>query len=300
MKTLYSYIQEARGIVTGADSWSKLVDYIINNFTTDDNGEFHCDPKYLPGWMGKCTICMTSEFDDIAAYDDTESSLVKGRMNVYIKITTKALKNVRRFVSSLEHEFQHAYDDYIGRTRRGKSTLLDNDYCVPTGYEGFDYDDLHMWDIMENPSKCYFDHAFFICKESTYWFAQTEINAYLREFSLYLKTIADKGGTFDWKKIRTNTRMEGEMPLIGMWLTYYMRDHIKEYTGIEWDFVMEKINETWAPTVFGHTFKGNDSNAFRKVLDELIKKKIHKPMARYIRVIKDSGVKTKNIPDWFK
>ena len=300
MKSLFQYIIEARGVVTGKDDWSRLVDHIVNNFTTDDNFEFHCDRKYLPPWMGDCIVRMEADFGAIAAYADDESALIGDQMDVVVKITEKALKSVSRFKSSLEHELQHAYDDYIGRSRRNKPTFLDDDYCFAIGAEGFDYDNLHVWDILENPKACYFDHAFYICRESTYYFAPTEINAYLREFSLYLKSLAIKGGEFDWNRMRKDTKMEGELPLIGMWLTYYMRDHINEYTDIEWDYVMDKINDSWAPTVMGHTYSGKDAKAFVKVIDDIIRKKIRKPMERYIRVIKDSGVKTKNMPEWFK
>jgi hypothetical protein len=300
MKSLFQYIIEARGIVTGKDDWSRLVDHIVNNFTTDDNYEFHCDRKYLPPWMGDCIVRMEADFGAIAAYADDESALIGDQMDVVVKITEKALKSVSRFKSSLEHELQHAYDDYIGRSRRNKPTFLDDDYCFAIGGEGFNYDDLNIWDIIEKPKACYFDHAFYICRESTYYFAPTEINAYLREFSLYLKSLAIKGGEFDWNRMSKDTKMEGELPLIGMWLTYYMRDHINEYTDIEWDYVMEKINVSWAPTIMGRTYSGRDAKAFVKVIDDIIRKKIRKPMERYIRVIKDSGVKTKNMPEWFK
>ena len=303
MKALSDYLvplMERRGVVTGKDDWSRLVDYIVNNFETDDNFEFHCDRRYLPSWMGDCIVRMEADFGVIAAYADNESILIGDRMDVVVQITEKALKSVTRFKSSLEHEFQHAYDDYIGRTRRNKPTFLDDEYGFAVGAEGDGYDDLNIWDIIENPKACYSDHAFYICRESTYYFAPTEVNAYLREFSLYLKSLAIKGGVFDWNRMRRDTKMEGELPLIGMWLTYYMRDHINEYTGIEWDYVMDKINDSWAPTVMGRTYGGNDAKAFVKVIDDIIRKRIRKPMERYIRVIKDSGVKTKNMPEWFK
>lgn len=300
MKSLYAYIKEARGIVTGPDNWSRLVDYIVDNFETDDNYEFHCDRKYLPSWLGDCIVRMEAYVGAVAAYADNESALIGNQMDVVIKISEKALKNVSRFKSSLEHEIQHAYDDYIGRTRRGRTTFLDDDYDIPIGYEGFDYDNLNPWDIIKKHKECYFDHAFYLCRESSYWFSPTEINAYLREFSLYLKSLVIKGSEFDWNRMLKDAKMEGDLPLIGMWLTYYMRDHINEYTGIEWDYVMEKINVQWAHTVMGRTYKGNDVMAFRRVLDDIIKRKMRKPMERYLRVIKDSGVKTKNLPDWFK
>lgn len=302
MKRLLQYILEARGVVTGPDNWSGLVDYIVKNFNPDKTGEFHCDRKYLPPWMGDCIIVIKQWCSGgIAAYVSDESALIGNVMDICIEVTPKALRTPAKFHTTLEHELQHAYDDYLGRTRRGRTTFLDDDYCVAIGYEGPNFEDLNHWEILTDPVKCYFDHAFYVLRESTYWFAPTEINAYLREFSMYLKGLAASGRPFDWVKVLQDEEgVNVIIPLTGMLLIYTMYNNINKYTGIEWDYVMDCINERWAPMVLGHTVKGNNAVAFRKVLEELIKKKIRKPMERYIRVVKDSGVEMINTPEWFK
>lgn len=307
MKSLFQYIIEARGVVTDSNSWSGLVDYLVGIYANiPDNEDYFVDGSVLPGWMDECIIRkMDWVPGGIASYADDESALIGNRMSVTINLSNQLGSDKNRIRTTLEHEFQHAFDDWIGRYRRGKDTFLDDDYCVPIGYEGPGFDDINQWDILVSPQRCTFDHMFYLLRESTYWFSPTEINAFLREFSIYIKSyVAAHGNQWNWNDIHDNPN-NGALPLIGMEFLHYVYDNINKYTGIDkddlsWEYIMEGLNAHWADIVFGHKFPGKDKQAFRKVIGEIIKKKAGKAMSRYMRVLKDSGAELMNMPEWFK
>lgn len=303
MKPLYTYILEARGIVTGENNWSNLVEYIVDHCDFDQDGEFVITQRqYLPPWIGSCIVRLEDWVPGgIAAYADDESVLVGNQMEVTIKVTKQALISTNKFRITLEHELQHAFDHWVKVFRRGKTNFIDDTYCIPIGYEGPEFDEIRFWDIYDDPSKCYFDHMFYILRESTYWFDQSESNAFLREFALYLKEFSIKNGqTWDWNNLYDDPNETGAQPLIGIMLIHCVLDHPNIYHDVEWDYVMDGLNATWAPTFMGKTYSGEDAKAFCKVLQDILNKKAKKVLDRYIRVFKDSGLQCINEPEWFK
>lgn len=302
MKPLIDYIIESRGIVTGKNDWSILVDYIINHCKFNNDNEYIINRRqYLPPWIGSCMIKMV-EFDDdtIAMYIDDESILIGSQLEMTIIIANNAFSSTNLLRVSLEHEFQHAFDHWINLSRRHKDTFIDANYDIATGFESSNYDLMDFWDIFVNPEVCYSDHMFYILRGSTYWFDQSESNAFLREFALYLKTFPIKNiKVFDWYDLYANPNETGAQPLIGIMLMHNIIDNINKYKGVDWKYVMDALNFSWAKQYMGHTFSGNDKNAFCKVLREILNRKAKKVIERYKRVFKDSGLQIINAPNWF-
>ena len=295
MKSLIEYIIESRGIVTNENSWSDLVEYIIKNFKSDKI----IITKNLPPWMNQCTVKIEDiVYGGLAEYSDRESGRIDNKMNVVINLTKKAVRYPSRLKVILEHEFQHAFDDWIARFHRGKY-FLSNSYCTSIGYEGPDFDKINFWDIYDNPEKCYFDHMFYLLRESSYWFEPTESNAFLREFGLYIKNYAKTHKIWNWENLYKDPNNTGAQPLIGIMLIHKVLDEINKYD-IDWEYVMRSLNDRWAKSFMGHQFPGNSKEAFCKVLLEILNNKAEKILLRYRRILKDSGLKTKNVPYWFK
>ena len=300
MKSLFQYIIEARGVVTGKDSWSDLVDDIAKTMVYGDETT-RIWTTGLPDWIKQLTVTVDQYIiGGIAVYADELTKVVDNKLIITIKVSKQAFKSISKFKSTLEHELQHAYDDYIGRTRRGKSVFIGDKYCVPTKYESPDFESTNIWDIITNPKNVTTDHMQYLLRESTYWFDQSEVNAFLREFNLYIKSVAVKNGfEWDWNDVFGNPN-DGALPLTGISLIYHTINHINEYTNVEWDWAMDAVNDYWAPTVFNKTFPGKDANSFVRVLQYILKKMTPKVIARYSRVIKDNDIDIINKPDWFK
>lgn len=301
MKELFGYIKEARGVVTGENNWSNLVNYIVKNCKFDDENEFTIyQREYLPPWMGSCVLRLNKWIHNgIAFYNDGESILIGNQMEVTIEVTKNALTNTNKFRITLEHELQHAFDHWIKVFRRGKTSFMDNNYDIPVGFESPDYNKIRFWDIYNNKGKCYFDHMFYLLNGSTYWFDQSEINAFLREFSLYLKEVSIKNNELNWKELYYNPNESGAQPLIGIMLIYEVINNPNKFPNMEWDYVMDSLNVSWAKQYLGHTFSGRDAKSFCNVLREILMKKAKNILTRYKRVVKDSGVNIINAPEWF-
>ena len=82
-------------------------------------------------------------------------------------------------------------------------------------------------------------------------------------------------------------------------LIYEVINNPNKFPNVEWDYVMDSLNVSWAKQYLGHIFSGRDVKSFCNVLREILMKKTKNILTRYKRVVKDSGVNIINAPEWF-
>ena len=130
--------------------------------------------------MHSITVELNSKTPNaLASYNDDKSKIIDNKLSCWISIFGKNIKQ-----NIIEHEIQHAFDDWISRTKRGMSNVLTDKYCIDTGYE---YEEKSVYPIYGDPKSVDCDMIFQLFKQCTYFFEPTEINAFSREFDLYLK-----------------------------------------------------------------------------------------------------------------
>lgn len=295
MRPLIDYIIEKRGIVSGEYSWDVTVDTIMDYMGNIEVGLYEIDEDKLPSWMIYLIVEIIESGQ--ASYEFTKSKIMDGKLDGYIKIPLG--KNKDWYKSALNHELQHAFDDWIARTRRGKQSGFDDKYCIATGYE---YNDLgydKLYELVTNPSKCDFDYVFNILKETTYALNESEVNAYLREFYIYVEGL--QSGNWDFNNILKHAD-NGMVPLICLNCLYGLKHNINilDISDEDWEYVSNAVNEKWTKMYLGHIVKGSGKETILKIVNEIFKVYGKNIVKRYYRVLLDHGLKPQNEPEWFK
>lgn len=298
MKPLYTYILEARGIVTGDFDWSELVETIMSYMPGIEVGKYEIDEKELPSWLTFLTVEVTPYGE--ASYEYRQSRLIGDKMDAYIKIPEG--KSQFWYKLSINHELQHAFDDWIARTRRGRDCGFDDRYCISTGYEYENLDWDRLYDLVTHPRECSYDHIFNILSQATYSLNQSEVNAYLREFNIYMNEL-EKLYKIEWS---FNDVLEhpnnGLNPLICLNCLWSLKKNINmlDIKDEDWPWVGDAINEKWTKMFLGHSITGTGKEVVKKIVDELFKRYGRKVVKRYQRVLDDHNIEIKEEPEWFK
>lgn len=308
MKPLQGYIMEARGVVTDENDWGTTVKVILAMLGKDPQaGSLFVPDSYLPPWLASLEIVVrktSTHFQGHASYTPSHSSMKDAKLVAQVEITTNMV-NPRDMESTLNHEIQHAFDDWIIRTRR--SGTLDDFMTVATGYSEIRMDDdpnLCMVHTVYQPAKVTFNDIFVVFEYCTYWLNQTEVNAYSREWAMFVpEFIKEKGNTYDWyKEIKTGD-LRGQQPLMYIDGLHQTLGNWDKFTGIEdedWEYIMGGLNHRWTKHVLGHRVRGTGKDGVRKVLEEVIRKLVPNVIRRYMRIIKDNGLVVVDGPDFLK
>ena len=298
MKALYDYILEARGIVTGEYDWSGLVETIMSYMPDIEIGRYEIDEKELPSWL----IFLTVEVipNGQASYEYKQSRLIGDKLDAYIRIPQG--RSQTWYDSALNHELQHAFDDWIGRTRRGKDCGFDEKYCISTGFEDSELDWGELEDLVAHPGKCTFNHIFNILSQSTYALNESEVNAYLREFNIYISGLEQSGQT-TWSFTDVLVHPDnGLCPLICLNCLWGLRSNLDklDVKDEDWQWIADSINFKWSQMFLGHIVGGTGKDVIIRIVDELFRRYGVKTAKRYKRILGDHNMRLKDAPSWFK
>jgi len=289
MKNLYTYIIESRGVVTGENSWSKTVNYLLKG------NKFVDDPKHLAPWINSVTVIDYKNEGGMggASYRDDLSKIVDSKMDVVIAGMLEK--------STLEHELQHAFDDWVARVKKNKDSFFSDHYCLATGFE---CDEPVVLDILNDPSSVTCDHIFELLKQCTYFFEKTEVNAYVREFSLYLQDHSE----FDFEKSFQDPSIgnpSGIFPIFWLDLLYKTMQSvdlfIEDGDHVDWEYIKKALHHHWSKQYLGKNVVGkDDKDTFIKTCDYIIKKRADYLINQFKRVMKDYDGVLKNIPEFLR
>ena len=307
-----SDVNESRGVVTNNNSWSGVVDYICKHSDKYLAAGKHNVDASLPAWMKSLTVNVGDYAWGLGAYDDEASTMDDGGLNVVVNLSS-SIGGKDAFRSSLEHELQHAYDDFIARSKRGMKNEMGDMYCFPVGEPFEDVDFGKLTDIKFNPSKTTQDDVFHLFRQCTYFFELTEVNAYSREFSLYLKNKL-QNGNISFGSILANSNESGGGPLMMLDLMHSLIDNWKyiptaseSETGVDWEYTNQCLQDP--PKNFSKRYLGKrfaNPNPALAVVDiaKCIVERSHgkKCLDRFKRIISDvehsTGHKVTDKPSW--
>lgn len=309
MKTLYNYILEAHGVVTGENDWSSTVDVIMDLLKRNPNEEsFNVPEGDLPPWLKglKVLIQKSSIYRwSSACYTPSNSSIVGDKLVGQIEITMNKI-DPKHLKYVLNHEIQHAFDDWIIRVKRNTGTLSDFLY-IPSGYSELraDGDPIkHIVKILEDPAHVTFNDLFIMFDQCTYFFSNTEINAYLREWALSIEDYVKETGSkeLDFQTCLQNNQLEGYGPILIINVLYKILNiwdkiHIEDD---DWEYVMGALNPRWTKRFIGKSIPGSGKDGVKNILQSIMDKYADQLIRKYNRIIKDKGIIIKNGPEWLK
>jgi hypothetical protein len=242
MKTLYQIIlTEARGLLRQEYSYEDIIDYITDIIVTRFDELSTSTPTIIvedeilkpayPSWVGKIKlISKNTRSNDVGTFIPSESKMVNGKLEFSIYINTLAIRkkssddyrsNVSRVVmkriveSSLHHEFKHAFDDWV---RKSKNILNDKEEKYFIDKEKLSYMNV------ESYWKTFFTSTHYLqSKFEKTAYQQELLNFYKRSpFGiLFIKILKSKYGTSD--KL----------------IDYISNMHISEYTGFYFNIAEE-------------------------------------------------------------
>lgn len=298
MKDLNVYIFEKRGIVTDENSWSNLVDNIID-YVLDKakNQKYLTIPhKYLTPWLSELNVEILDYKD--YSYVPKESEIMDNKLSAYLEIyVPKENVDKKALKHALEHEISHAFDDYIARTKRGEK--INTDYPA-TGFALPETDERDMLDLDKNPKKVSSTHLFYLLDKCGYYFSNTEVSAYLREFDLVLKEYENK--QYNFKSIYNDIN-DGAGPIVWLDLLHICINNINKYKvdqdHIDWEYMNKGINLHWSKEFLGKTVSVKTKEDFIRVINIILKRYGDKIIKRYNRLFTDHNVEIKNKPYWF-
>ena len=297
MKSLLQYIIETRGVVTGEFDWSELVKVIIDTISGGKGIKYDIPTKDLPSWIDSLSIHIIP--GGLPSYEYEQSSMVGDKLKIII--CTPPGKESSWYYTALNHELQHAFDDWIAHTRRGKGAF-DDKYCISTGYEDDDMSWGELYDLVTRPQQCTFDHIFNILKQSTYALHQSEVNAYLREFDIYMKGLETLGkNEWDFSDIVEHAD-NGMCPLVCLNCLSNLKSNINklDVKDNDWPWVAGAVNSRWTKEFLGHQVNGTGKDVIIKIVDLLFKIYGNKISRRYSRILQDHNIVVKKQPEWFK
>ena len=301
-------LSESRGVVTGINSWDKVVDFICYQKRTEV-----VEPEYLAPWMDSVKLIQkesrTAE-KYYAAYQNNLSTLKNGKLRVVIEVD---LKNTiflsKEFMLTLQHEFTHAFDDWLARSR-GLESFFTDKYKKTTGGE---FEETSPYNVL-NPTTANCDDIFALLKWCTYFFEPTEVNAYSREFDKWLdtQTVIDLD-----QLVQSPHDDTGINPLTFINLVTFVLNNESKYIidadHMDWDYISQIITKpdqikfngkSWSQLYIGKNMNGKSGEEiFRKTLTEIYKIGIKNVFIKYRKIIEnhmmDSGLKVAKFPSWW-
>ena len=292
---LTEYILEKRGVVSGDNSWSKVVDYIYNTkrLVIDD-------PEIISPWMYSVTILPqinSRKRDYYAAYMNDLSEIIDGKLKIVIEVTDMDYLEK----GLLDHEIQHAFDDWIARVKKNKP-LIDSQYKLGTGYENEE--------VAPNncsyPLKANCDDFFCMFKWCTYFFNNTEVNAYSREFDRYLSEIGDEINMDEYVTELNDDNGSGPMVMLNTLhdVLKYKDMYIEDDEHVDWDYIVAGLHQGWSKKYLGKNINGKDSkDTVIKTIQYIIDHKAKYAFEKFRKIIENhmmDGMKVYDFPWWWK
>ena len=157
MKSLYTYLlSETRGLLREEYDYTNMVDFIADLIMSDYERFANIKEEYIivedkdlmtvyPIWIGGAQIILDNhEGNNAGSFIPAEASLDNNKLyfDIYInveslikqsklsgeKISLAALKNL--CISTLQHEFKHAFDEWIKRIKNLTGTTEDLLYFI--------------------------------------------------------------------------------------------------------------------------------------------------------------------------
>lgn len=299
MKTLQSYIIESYGQVKDINSWDKLVDHISKT------GELKVtDKQILPPWINSVELIKPdykTKSSYSAAYIDNKSKLVGDKLDVIVEIRLDDDFSNKMFISNLQHELQHAFDDWMSRTKKQKYFLSDH-YSIGTGGE---LEEMNPFNAMYDTKQTNCDDIFCMFKWCTYFLETTEVNAYSREFDKWLDTQKE----LDLNELLKEHHDDiGINPLAYINLLYFIIEHQNDYIEdadhVDWDYISQILHMKWSIAYLGKNISGkNGKDVVIKTIQEILKKYGKYAVVKYRKVIEqhiaNKRLKVK-FPIWWK
>ena len=299
MKDIKTYIKESYGQVSGVNSWDRLVDHISKTGELNVN-----DKQVLPPWINSIKLIKPNyktKASYAAAYMDEETKLVGDKMDVVIEIRLDGDFGNKMFVTNLHHELQHAFDDWISRTKKQKYFLSDH-YSIGTGGE---LEEMNPFNAMYDIKRTNCDDLFCMFKWCTYFLEETEVNAYSREFDKWL----DSQKELDLNELlKQHHDGIGINPLAYVNLLYFVIEHQNDYVEdadhVDWDYIAQILHKKWSVAYLGKNVSGKDGkDIVIKTMQEVLKKYGKYVVNKYRKIIErhavNKGIKVK-FPKWWK
>lgn len=285
MKTLKEYIKESHGVIDNENSWSKLSEYVVSKTNTIKDSIFTIDDnKLLPPWMHSITVELNSKTPNaLASYNDNKSKIIDNKLSCWISIFGKNIKQ-----NIIEHEIQHAFDDWISRTKRGLSNVLTDKYCIGTGYE---YEEKSVYPIYGDPKSVDCDMIFQLFKQCTYFFEPTEINAFSREFDLYLKNKLKSNEECDWEKM-----MDDDLNDTGLGPIFWVKvlkdliknsnKFIEDNDHVDWAYIKRGLHDHFSKDYLGKNIIGtSDKDTVIKTAQYILDRQAKKAITKFEKIL---------------
>lgn len=294
-KGIIEYILERRGVVTGDNSWSKVVDYIYNTkcLVIDD-------PEILSPWMHSIYILPQINIhkkDYYAAYRNDLSEIIDGKLKIFIDVTNENYLEK----GILDHEIQHAFDDWIARVKRNKP-LIDSQYELGTGYEKKAVSPYNC----SNPLKANCNDFFNMFKWCTYLFNTSEVNAFSREFDRYLSEITDEVNMYEYVTDINDDNGSSPMTLLNTLHNVIKNKnlYIEDNKHVDWDYIAAGLHQYWSKKYLGKNIIGKDSkDIVIKTIQYIIDYKAKYAFEKFRKIIENhmmEGMKVYDFPWWWK
>lgn len=299
MRPLYEIVLESHGVVTDVNSWSKTIDYLCKYHKDKVDDTDHLSP-----WMSSVVLIQKNTLTAekyYAAYRDDLSKLVNNKMDVYVEVDLEhADFDSREFKRTLQHEIQHAFDDFISRSK-SLGYFYSDQYKTTTGFE---YEETSPYNVLHtSTANC--DDLFALFKWCTYFFEPTEVNAYAREFDDWLS--AQTG--IDLKRLVSDPNDAiGINPLTFINMLFFVQEHIDQYQEdadhVDWDYIKAALSARWVKQYLGKNITGEGKGYVLKVLDVLIKRAAKPVFVKYRKIIEyhimNNHLDVTEYPSWWR
>ena len=300
-------ILEKRGAVSGKNSWNKIVDYIYKNKAIFKNKDiFIDDPKILSPWMYSVSIISPDNASGelyYAAYRDDLSEVIDGKMKIVIEVLD--INTIKKGL--LDHELQHAFDDWIAKARRNKPLIDDSQYKLETGYEDKKEESAPNSCTYTKKANC--NDFFYMFKWCTYFFNNTEVNAFSREFDRYLSYKRYKKYEINMDKYVTELNdYNGSGPMVMLNTLYdilrYIDKYIEDSEHVDWDYIAAGIQLGWSKKYLGKNIYGKDSkDSVIKTIQYIIDNKAKYAFEKFRKILENhmmKGMTVYDFPWWWK
>lgn len=307
MKNLYQFLVEKQGFVSGENDWTRLVEYIIQHKNDrDKQNNFYVKKTtgVLCPWMAPPIKIRYRDLDGEYAYFDRGSAHLSSDKKkleaISIYLDNKFIENSDNFkiAQTLQHEIQHAYDLYIDELYKNpfgsRSESCIGDAIKDPNIKLSDF-------IKKSPSQIKNDHIYNLWSFVTYALMPTEVNAFSREFNIYLQDLKNKGITeIDWNIFWDDLDQldsNGALTLITLDALFIAYENANKYK-IDWDEILYTLNDHRELE-----YRFNEKTIFanlKSLLKTIIAKWTKYPLKQFKRIVKNSGITIKNAPEWFK
>lgn len=308
MKTLYAYLLESYGVVTDSNSWDNIIKYISTHKTkTITSGNINLAP-----WMASVIIKSDSSIcnSEYGEYLDGESVFdpKSGKLHIVIGVKSNPDFTSKEFIQTLQHEFQHAFDDWVAKINNLNS-FLSNRYSIGAGGSK-DLEDAN--ENIKNLTDfkiANYNGLLAVLDWCSYLFEPTEINAYCREFDKWLDTLKDNDINLKQLVGEFNDNI-GINPLVLLNYIIFIRDNINNYINdqdhMDWDYIVTILDSTtkWIDAYVGKNIKGKDSKEVVFNIFNTIYKRVSKRVyVKYKKILyhhmMNNRLKVSDFPYWW-